>query len=151
MLSIIGSYLSVNSFFNQKYSILLIFSIGCFIRVVPEIIAYPYPVGYDVINYYIPAVTFFETQWSYILGQFPAYVFLLYLIGQSTGLDPYHTVIAVAIAMFGIFTVTLFLVGRKILNLSGIESTFLSVFVIIQSTLLRTAASTHRDILALTT
>lgn len=142
-------YQVINHDFNYKYYILLIFSIGCLVRGIPELIAYPYPIGYDVINYYIPAVTFFDSQWRTILHQFPVYVFLLHLINIFSGLNPYHTVIAVATGVFGIFAVSLFFVGQKILKLTAMESTFLSLFVIFQLAVLKASLDLHRDMLAL--
>ena len=142
-------YQTVNNGFTLKYSILLVFSIGCIIRMIPELVAYPHPIGFDTINYYIPAVAYLDKLWPIISGQFPVYVYLLHLVNLSTGLSPYHTVLALAVTMFGIFTVSVFLVGKSILRLTAIESIFLSVFVIIQIAVLRTSWDLHRDMLAL--
>jgi hypothetical protein len=68
---------------SEKYAILFIFSIASLVRTVPELIAYPYPIGYDVINYYIPVVTNFDKYWPTISGQFPFYVSLLYVINNN--------------------------------------------------------------------
>ena len=59
---------------REKYAILFIFSIASLVRAVPELIAYPYPLGYDVINYYIPVVTNFDKYWPIISGQFPCFI-----------------------------------------------------------------------------
>jgi hypothetical protein len=64
------------------------------------------------------------------------YEFLLHLLNLSSGLSPYHTVIAFAVGIFGIFAVSLYFAGQKILKLSGLESMFLSVFVIVQMAVL---------------
>jgi hypothetical protein len=130
---------------------LVIFSIGCLVRGIPELVAYPYPIGSDVINYYIPAVTFFDTIWPTILHQFPTYVFLLHIINIASGLTPYFTVIAVAVGVFGIFTMSVFFAAKKILKITTLQSTFLSIFVIFQTAVLMTTANNHKDIFALST
>ena len=48
---------------NERRMALIIFPIGCIVRLIPELFAYPFPIGYDVINYYIPMVTNFDKHW----------------------------------------------------------------------------------------
>ena len=138
---------------NRKYTLILIFSIACLIRIIPELSAYPYPIGYDVINSYIPIVTNFkahlETRWPTISGQFPLYFLILHLINIVTGLDSHSTVTIFAIVMFGIFAISIFLVGCRLLKISTSHSIFLTFFVILQMAVLRTTWDHHRDIFAL--
>lgn len=138
---------------NQKYTLILIFSIACLIRTIPELGAYPYPIGYDVINSYIPIVTNFkehlETRWPTISGQFPLYFLILHLTNMVTGLDAHSTVTIFAIVMFGIFAISIFLVGCRLLKISTSHSIFLTFFVILQMAVLRTTWDHHRDIFAL--
>jgi hypothetical protein len=72
---------------NKKYVLLVIFSVGCLIRSIPELLAYPYPIGYDVINYYIPVVTNFNMHWPLVAEQFPLYVLFLHFVNIVSGLD----------------------------------------------------------------
>jgi hypothetical protein len=60
---------------------LLVFFMGCVVRLVPELFAYPYPIGYDVINYYIPVTTNFADHWTQISSEFPLYVSFLHQRG----------------------------------------------------------------------
>src|SRR3712207_5014110 len=105
---------------SEKYAILFIFSIASLVRTVPELIAFPYPLGYDVINYYIPVVTNFDKYWPVISGQFPFYVSLLHIINNSIGssLSPHFVVTTFAILTYGIFAISVFFIGRKILKIN---------------------------------
>ncbi len=138
---------------SEKYAILFIFSIASLVRTVPELIAYPYPLGYDVINYYIPVVTNFDKYWPVISGQFPFYVSLLHVINNSIGssLSPHFVVTTFAILTYGIFAISVFFIGRKILKININHSMYLTFFVIFQLTVLRTTWDLHRDLFSLST
>jgi hypothetical protein len=112
--------------------------------------AYPYPIGYDVINYYIPTITNFEDKWDTVSKQFPLYVTFLYLISITTGLPAYSVVVAVIVVMTGIFGISLFYLGRNLLKLGISHSAYIAVFTIVQLAVLRTTWDFHRDIFALT-
>jgi hypothetical protein len=139
---------------SEKYAILFIFSIASLVRTVPELIAYPYPLGYDVINYYIPVVTNFDKYWPIISGQFPFYVSMLHVINNSIGsssLSPHFVVTTFAILTYGIFAISVFFIGRKILKININHSMYLTFFVIFQLTVLRTTWDLHRDLFSLST
>jgi len=51
---------------NKYYSCIIVFSISIFLRLIPEILASPYPIGYDVINYYMPIMKNFDHYWPAI-------------------------------------------------------------------------------------
>jgi hypothetical protein len=134
---------------DKYYAALLVFSAGFLLRLVPEMIAYPYPIGYDVINYYIPVLTNFDIHWHSTSHEFPMYVYLLHLIGSAVASSPYITVLASAIFMFGMLSVSIFAIGIRILNISVTESVFLSIFVILQMSVLRTTWDLHRDVFSI--
>ena len=137
-------------FTSEKYAILVVFTLCIALRAIPELIAYPYPIGYDVINYYIPTITHFEDKWDTVSKQFPLYVTFLYLISITTGLPAYSVVAAVIIVMTGIFGISLFYLGRNLLKLGISHSAFIAIFAIVQLAVLRTTWDFHRDIFALT-
>lgn len=137
-------------FTRKKYAIALIFALCVILRAIPELIAYPNPIGYDVINYYIPVVANIDVHWQTISSQFPLYVLLLHSVHIATGLSAQLTVIGVASATFGAFGVSIFLVSRS-LSLSVNQGVFITIFVIFQMAVLRTAWDLHKDIFALTT
>jgi hypothetical protein len=136
-------------FASEKHTVILVFAVCVGLRAIPELVAYPYPIGYDVVNYYIPFVTNFGENWSTAIHQFPLYVLILHLIQMTTFLSAQVVVVAVAVAVFGIFGTALYFVGRSLLKLRTIESIFLALFVIFQMAVLRTAWDLHRDLFAL--
>src|SRR5919198_5719986 len=95
---------------NQKSSfsvaIIVIFSLGFLVKLVPDLVAYPFPIGYDVVNYYIPVTANFDQHWSKISNQFPLYSYLLHLINITTRLSPYYSVIILASIMCGTFAIS---------------------------------------------
>lgn len=137
-------------FTSEKYTILVVFTLCIALRAAPELMAYPYPIGYDVINYYIPTITNFEDKWDTVSKQFPLYVTFLYLISITTGLSAYSVVVAVIIVMTGIFGISLFYLGRNLLKLGISHSAYIAIFAIVQLAVLRTTWDFHRDIFALT-
>ncbi len=123
---------------------------GCVVRLVPELFAYPYPIGYDVMNYYIPVTTNFADHWAQISLEFPLYVSFLHLTQIATGLTPHTTVVIFATVTFGFFAVSVFLIARKLLKVDSRYAFFVTVFVVFQISVLRTTWDLHRDVFALT-
>ncbi len=130
---------------------LLTFIVACIIRLIPELVAYPIPIGSDVVHYYIPVVEDFETSWPKVFQQFPVYVSILYFLKIVTAFDTHLVVIAFAVVIFGFFSISLFFCTQRLLHLSKWQGVFLTLFVILQIALLRTAMNNHRDIFALST
>ena len=137
-------------FTSEKHAMLVVFILCVALRTAPELMSYPYPIGYDVINYYIPTLTNFEDKWDTVSKQFPLYVTFLYLLSITTGLPAYSVVVAVVIVMTGIFGISLFYLGRTLLKLGISHSAFIAIFAILQLAVLRTTWDLHRDIFALT-
>lgn len=137
-------------FTSEKHTVLVVFILCIALRAAPELMAYPYPIGYDVINYYIPTVTNFEDKWDIVSKQFPFYVTFLYLVSITTGLPAHPVVVAVIIGMTGIFGISLFYLGRTLLKLGISHSAYIAIFAIVQLAVLRTTWDFHRDIFALT-
>ena len=137
-------------FTSEKHTVLVVFILCVALRAAPELMAYPYPIGYDVINYYIPTVTNFEDKWDITSKQFPLYVTFLYLVSITTGLPAHPVVVAVIIVMTGIFGISLFYLGRTLLKLGISHSAYIAIFAIVQLAVLRTTWDFHRDIFALT-
>lgn len=128
----------------------MVFAVAVVLRATPELLAYPYPIGYDVVNYYIPVVANFGAHWPMVSGQFPLYVLFLHFIGTAIGLPAHSVVTGVAVAMFGMFSIALFCLSRLLLKFHIGPSIFLTLFVLFQMAVLRTAWDLHRDIFALT-
>jgi hypothetical protein len=140
------------SFFSRKdlpfYLIVFISAIS--LKGVAELIAYPYPIGYDVINYYIPMLSNFENEWNTILREYPFYTYVLYHIQNLTGLSVQSTVSIFATLIFGLFAVSILSLGKAIFRNSNFYAVLVSLFVIMQIPVLRTAWDLHRDMFSLT-
>jgi hypothetical protein len=136
--------------FNEKYSYLFVFSIAVVLRLIPEILASPYPIGYDVINYYLPVLKNFDDHWPAISNQFPFYISLLHTISWLLHVDPRIVVSSSIVLIFGLFAVVIFSISRKLLDLNNLQSIFISIFVIFQVSVLRTTWDLHKDLFALT-
>jgi len=134
---------------SKKYPYLIVFSVAIVLRLVPEILAFPYPVGYDVINYYLPVIKNFEQYWSTISNQFPFYVSLLYGISEVFRAEPQLVISSSIVLVFGLFSIAIFSIGRNLLRLDNLQSIFLSIFVIFQLGVLRTSWDLHKDMFAL--
>jgi len=145
------SFLKFRLFESEKGIAVVVFAVCIALRIVPELMAYPYPIGYDVVNYYIPTVANFEDKWNTVSNQFPLYVIFLYFVSITTGLPAHSVVVGVAIVMAGIFGMSLFCIGRTLLKLGITQSAFLAIFAIFQVAILRTMWDLHKDIFALTT
>jgi hypothetical protein len=135
---------------SKNFPYLIVFSIAIVLRLVPEILAFPYPVGYDVINYYLPVIMNFEEYWTTIANQFPFYVSLLYAISEVFHIDPRTVVTSSIVLVFGLFSLSIFSIGKSLLRLDNLQSIFLSIFVIFQLGVLRTSWDLHKDMFALT-
>lgn len=135
---------------NKKYSYLIIFSIAILLRLIPEILAFPNPIGYDVINYYLPILKNFDKYWPVISNQFPLYVSLLHTISSVFHVDPRIIVTSATVLIFGLFSVLIFSISKNLFHLNNLQSMFISIFVIFQLSVLRTSWDLHKDMFALT-
>lgn len=135
---------------NKKYPYLIVFSIAVILRLIPEILALPYPIGYDVINYYLPFLVNFNNHWTSSSTQFPLYILLLHTITSISHIDPRIVITASVVFIFGLFSVVIYSIARNIFHLDYFQGIFLSIFVIVQVSLLRTSWDLHKDIFALT-
>jgi hypothetical protein len=129
---------------------LIVFFSAISLKIAAELIAYPYPIGYDVINYYIPMLSNFENQWNTTLRDYPFYTYVLHLLQNLTGLSVQTTVSTFATLVFGFFAVSVFSLGKAIIKNSSLSAVLVSLFVIVQIPVLRTAWDLHRDMFSLT-
>ena len=152
--SLLGNYHSLRAvrIFSRKDPplYLIVFFSAIALKTVTELIAYPYPIGYDVINYYIPMLHNFETGWNTILRDYPFYTYVLHLIQNLTGLSVQTTISTVAILIFGLFAVSILSLGKTIVRNSNFFAVLITLFVLIQIPVLRTSWDLHRDMFSLT-
>ena len=133
---------------TEKYIVFFVFSIGFIIRIIPEIKAYPYPIGYDVVNYYIPKLMNVRSFETFFIDNFNPYLYILYLSNILLN-NSQLTVTLLISFMYGLFSVSLYLFNKKIKN-NQYHRLFITIFVIIQIPVLRTSWDLHKDIFALT-
>jgi hypothetical protein len=119
------------------------------IRSIPQLISFPYPIGYDVVNYYIPVTAHFLAYWPIISQQFPLYAILLKSVSLLTNLDNQTVVSALAIIVYAIFEAALYLLGNKTFGFTPKKSAIFSILIGLQFAVLRTTWDLHRDMLAL--
>jgi hypothetical protein len=134
----------------DKYSYLIVFSVAIILRLIPEILAYPYPIGYDVINYYFPILKHFDDYSSTISNQFPLYLSLLHTISSIVNIDPRIVITSSVVLLYGMFALVVFSIANKLLHLHNLQSIFVSMFVIFQFSTLRTSWDLHKDLFAIT-
>ena len=125
-------------------SLLFFFVLGCFIRIIPDLIAYPYPIGYDIVNYYIPLADKLNTIFQNDSFQF--YPYLLYTFKSFIPLNPQGLMLSLSSITYGLFSVSIYLL-LKGLNLK--PALFMTVFILFQISALRTTWDLQKDILAL--
>ena len=125
-------------------SLLFFFGLGCFIRIIPDLIAYPYPIGYDIVNYYIPLADKLNTILQNDSFQF--YPYLLYTFKSFIPLNPQGLMLSLSSITYGLFSVSIYLL-LKGLNLK--PALFMTVFILFQISALRTTWDLQKDILAL--
>ena len=136
----------ISFFLNLKINknLLFVFLIGCLIRIIPEITAYPYPIGYDIINYYIPLAS--EIEFDSLNDQFNIFPYLLYILKISTFLDPHNLMIVLSSTIYGLFSLSIYLLLQG-LNIK--PALFMTIFILFQISTLRTTWDLQKDILAL--
>lgn len=134
----------------NKYSYLIVFSVALILRLIPEILAYPYPIGYDVINYYLPILKNFDNYSTTISNQFPLYISLLHTISSIIKVDPRIVITTAVVLLYGLFSLVIFAIANKPLHLDNLQSIFLSIFLIFQFSVLRTSWDLHKDLFAIT-
>ncbi|HJU34308.1 MAG TPA: hypothetical protein VJ695_04220 [Nitrososphaera sp.] len=134
---------------SERHMAIIVFIICIAVRAVPELAAYPNPIGYDVVNYYIPIVENFHEHWNTISMEFPLYVTILYALRTAMGIPTASVVIIAAVGIAGLFGLSLFYIGRTLLRLQIIQSMFLAIFPFFQMAVLRTFWDLHRDVLAM--
>ena len=134
----------------NKYSYLIVFSVALVLRLIPEILAYPYPIGYDVINYYLPILKNFDDYSATISNQFPLYISLLHTISSTMNVDPRIVITSAVVLLYGLFSLVILSIANKLLHLDNLQSIFLSIFLIFQFSVLRTSWDLHKDLFAIT-
>ena len=129
--------------------LLVAFGVGCLIRLVPSVISFPYPIGYDAVNYYLPNLYHFESDWVKLITEFPIYIATVYLFSFSFSADIYYSFLASNVVLYGVFSVSIYLLSNKILKQTLNVSLISTIFVIFQLGTLRISWDLFRDLFSL--
>jgi hypothetical protein len=129
---------------NLYKRILIFFLIGCLIRIIPDLVAYPYPIGYDIINYYIPLTD--QLNFVFRNDPFHFYPYLLYTFKLFIPLNSHGLIIILSSLTYGLFSISIYLL-LKGLNLRLVW--FMTLFILFQIPALRTTWDLQKDIIAL--
>jgi hypothetical protein len=127
----------------------LAFVIGCLVRLIPIILNFPYPVGYDTVNYYLPNLYHFESNWIVLLLSFPVYIIIVYFFSYIFSTDMYYSFLASNVILYGFFSISIFSLSKIILNQSLNRSLIFTVFVIFQLGTLRISWDLYRNLFSL--
>ncbi len=126
-----------------------IFILGCLIRVAPIIINYPLPIGYDSINYYIPNLYHFDNNLIVLVTSFPVFISIVYLFSHFSNISLYHAFLGSNVILYGLFSVSIYLLSNKILNQSYKRSLIFTIFVIFQLGTLRISWDLFRNLFSI--
>jgi hypothetical protein len=131
------------------FAILIVFGIGCLVGTIPIIQNFPFPIGYDSINYYLP--TLYDLNSNPNIGGelFPVYIFLVYVFFLIFFSDLYFSYNLVNVVLYGSFGITTFLLIKNVLRQPVDKSILFAIFVMFQLSTLRMEWDLHRDVLAL--
>ena len=130
-------------------SIVAVFSIGCVIRAVPTYLNYPYPIGYDSINYYLPFLYNFSENGINWTISYPVYLFMVSLFSKFFLIDPYTSFNFINIILYGILGVSIFFLFSRLMKISLLQSILFSIFILVQLSTLRMSWDLHRDLLSM--
>jgi hypothetical protein len=130
-------------------SIVTVFSIGCIIRSIPVYLNYPYPIGYDSINYYLPFLYSFSENGINWTTSYPIYLFVVSLFSKIFLIDLYTSFDFINITLYGILGISVYLIFTRLMNIPSLRGILFSSFVLIQLSTLRIAWDLHRDLLSL--
>ena len=129
---------------NLFKNLLICFLIGCLIRIIPDLVAYPYPIGYDIINYYIPLAD--QLNFVFQNDPFQFYPYLLYIFKLFIPLHSQGLILIISSLTYGLFSISIYLL-LKGLNLKLVW--FMTIFILFQIPALRTTWDLQKDIIAL--
>ena len=130
-------------------SILAVFSISCIIRFIPVYLNYPYPIGYDSINYYLPFLFSFSENGINWTTSYPIYLFVVFCFSKVFLIDLYTSFNFINITLYGILGISIFLLFTRIMKISSLRGLLFSLFVLVQLSTLRISWDLHRDLLSL--
>ncbi len=155
-------------FFNQEKTVyLFVFLLAFFIRLLPELIVPNYPIGYETITYYAPAMTsssiavngdFFGLLNQFMvfnpsIGQFlrsgPLFYVLMWFIIDLFSVDAFVLLKIVGPILYGCLALSFYMFVRRSLNFEIKTAFLVALFLVFQLAALRLSWDRYRTVLAL--
>ena len=129
---------------------ILAFTIGFVVRLIPELLSFPYPIGWDTV-YYAARINdgVVLTHWSDIFSTWLIYGILVSLSNLTT-LEPFILLKIVAPLLYGGTTAAIFFVAWKKLNWNVTKSLLVAGFFAIQLAALAISWHFYRNIFGVT-
>lgn len=132
---------------NDKKGILLSFILGFTIRLIPEILSYPYPIGFDTV-YYAARIKS-DVIWASSTSFFSSWLYegILISVERILHVDPFLFLKLVAPFLFGLNACGIYFFARKALNWrakTALVAAFLFAFELAS---LRLSWDLHRNLL----
>jgi hypothetical protein len=132
---------------NDKKGILLSFILGFTIRLVPEILSYPYPIGFDTV-YYAARIKS-DVIWTSSASFFSSWLYEGILVSTERILhvDPFLFLKLVAPVLFGLNAFGIYFFARKALNWRARTALMAAFLFVFELASLRLSWDLHRNLL----
>lgn len=143
--------------FGDWKALILCFFLGFIIRLIPEVLSYPYPIGFDTIGYaasistgkiFYHSGTFFEYPWTTFFSTWLLYAFLV-PIYSITKIDPFLLLKSTSPILYAANVCAVYLFSRKWLSWSALKGLLAALFFTFQLASLRISWDLYRNSLAM--
>lgn len=133
-----------NLSYNKGF--ILAFAIGFVVRLIPELLSFPYPIGWDTIYYaYRISDGVVFGYWNSVFSTWLLYGVMIFL-GNLTRLDPFMVLKIVAPLLYGGSAAAIFFVAWKKLGWSVAKSLLVSMFFVFQLAALTISWQFYRNV-----
>jgi len=134
---------------SNRRAIVFSFVLGLIIRFIPEILSYPYPIGFDTVFYAARIKSgLVWPHWTSVFSSWLLYAILIPLY-KVTQVDPFLLLKLTAPVLYGLNTCGVYYFARKALNWSAKKALIAAFFFAFQLALLRISWDLYRNILGL--
>ncbi len=135
---------------SDRKAVLLSFALGFVVRLIPEVLSYPYPVGFDTVHY--AAMIKRGIVWQDSTSIFSMWLFnaILIYIHQVTQVDPFALLKLIAPILYALNICGIYFFSRKALGWDAKKAMIASFFCVFLLALLRLSWDLYQNILGLT-
>ncbi len=135
---------------SDRKGLLLSFALGFVVRLIPEILSYPYPIGFDTIHY--AAVIERGIVWQDATSVFSMWLFnaILIALHEVTQVDPFGLLKLIAPILYALNICGIYFFSRRALAWNVKRALTASFFCVFLLALLRLSWDLQQNILGLT-